>query len=162
MVDTVCKMCYNGVIVIGRGDAMNLLTVYEAAERLGLSHQRVRQLIDQGRLPARKVGRDWVILESDLESAELDDLRKRYSTPPTPDVVLVREAAKLLGVSRQRVYEFLRSGRLDGVKANESRYTFVTRDSVQRLAEERERATGRRTPRPRGAPVPEDRRTKPS
>ena len=92
---------------------MKLLTVYEAAEHLGLSHQRVRQLIEQGRIPAQKVGRDWVILERDLEEAELTDLRKRRASTPPEGTMLVREAAAALGVSRQRVYQFLDDGRLE-------------------------------------------------
>ena len=44
-----------------------LLSVIEAAERLGVSRIRVNQLIDEGRLPAQKVGRSFVIKESDLK-----------------------------------------------------------------------------------------------
>jgi len=36
------------------------LTVKEAAERLGVSTNRVTVLITTGRLPATKPGRDWV------------------------------------------------------------------------------------------------------
>jgi excisionase family DNA binding protein len=45
------------------------ITVAEAARELGVIDRRVRALIDGGfgRLPAVKVGRDWMILPSDLE-----------------------------------------------------------------------------------------------
>ncbi|HYP02865.1 MAG TPA: helix-turn-helix domain-containing protein [Pyrinomonadaceae bacterium] len=43
------------------------LTTQEAAERLGISAIRVRQLISAGRLPAEKFGRDYMIKEEDLE-----------------------------------------------------------------------------------------------
>ena len=46
---------------------MKMLTVKQAAEILGVHHSRVRVLIRGGRLPAQKVGRDWIILEPDLE-----------------------------------------------------------------------------------------------
>ena len=46
---------------------MKLLTAKQAAEILGVHHSRVRVLIREGRLPAQKVGRDWVIMEPDLE-----------------------------------------------------------------------------------------------
>ena len=46
---------------------MKLITTKEAAEKLGVNVQRVRQLIKAGRLPAQKVGRDWVIRPRDLE-----------------------------------------------------------------------------------------------
>ena len=44
------------------------LTVPDAATRLDISQQRVRQLIESGHgLRATKVGRDWLIPESDIE-----------------------------------------------------------------------------------------------
>ncbi len=43
-----------------------LLSVAEAAQRLGLSVAMVRRYCLTGNLPARKVGRDWVIGERDL------------------------------------------------------------------------------------------------
>jgi len=46
---------------------MKLLTANQAAEILGVDGSRVRVLIRQGRLPAQKIGRDWVIMEPDLE-----------------------------------------------------------------------------------------------
>lgn len=45
---------------------MKLLTSKEAAERMGISTRRVVALIHSGRLPAQRLGRDWVIKESDL------------------------------------------------------------------------------------------------
>lgn len=45
---------------------MEVLTTSEAAERLGVSPIRVRVLIRQGRLPAQKKGRDYLIKEADL------------------------------------------------------------------------------------------------
>jgi excisionase family DNA binding protein len=46
---------------------MKLLTTPEAAERLGITLARVQQLIWKGRLPAQKIGRDYVIKEDDLK-----------------------------------------------------------------------------------------------
>jgi excisionase family DNA binding protein len=43
-----------------------MLTVTEAATRLGVNTSRVRQLILEKRLPATKVGRDWYIKPADL------------------------------------------------------------------------------------------------
>ena len=45
---------------------MNLITTKQAAERLGVSVKRVTALIREDRLPAEKVGRDWLINEKDL------------------------------------------------------------------------------------------------
>jgi excisionase family DNA binding protein len=46
---------------------MKLLTTKQAAERLGVTVTRVQQLIGAGRLPAEKMGRDYVIKEDDLK-----------------------------------------------------------------------------------------------
>lgn len=47
-----------------------LLSTPEAAERLGVTVARVQHLIWAGRLPAQKVGRDYVIREEDLKLVE--------------------------------------------------------------------------------------------
>lgn len=54
-----------------------LLSVKQAAEILGVNRQRVQQLIESERLPARKVGSYYVICESDLEL-----IRKRKTGRP--------------------------------------------------------------------------------
>ncbi len=46
---------------------MKMLTANEAAKILKVSARRVRALIQAKRLPAQKVGRDWIIMEPDLE-----------------------------------------------------------------------------------------------
>ena len=43
-----------------------LLTTKQAGKILGISLLRVRQLISKGRLPAIKLGRDWIISKDDL------------------------------------------------------------------------------------------------
>jgi excisionase family DNA binding protein len=45
---------------------MEILNTATAAEKLNVSAIRVRQLIRDGRLPAQKVGRDYIIQEKDL------------------------------------------------------------------------------------------------
>lgn len=47
--------------------SMNLLTTRDVAERLGITVQRVQALIKAERLPAQKIGRDYVIEEKALE-----------------------------------------------------------------------------------------------
>ncbi len=44
-----------------------LLTTQQAAERLGVTAGRVRQMIIDGQLPATKMGRDNFIREADLK-----------------------------------------------------------------------------------------------
>jgi excisionase family DNA binding protein len=38
-----------------------LLTTKEAADKLGLSTDHVRRLLEQGKITGKKLGRDWVI-----------------------------------------------------------------------------------------------------
>lgn len=47
-----------------------MLTTSEVAERLGVSLRRVRQLIEEGRLPSKQFGRDHLINEPDLKLVE--------------------------------------------------------------------------------------------
>jgi len=42
------------------------LTTKQAAERLEISLRRVQRLIQDGLLPAERIGRDWLIQEPDL------------------------------------------------------------------------------------------------
>lgn len=55
-----------------------LLTTSEAAIKLGVSAERVRQFIKAGRLPSRHIGRDHVIKESDLRLV----VERRTGRPP--------------------------------------------------------------------------------
>lgn len=45
---------------------MKLLNTTEAAEKLGVSVRRVRQLISEGKISAHNLGRDYAIEESAL------------------------------------------------------------------------------------------------
>jgi len=49
---------------------MKLLSTKEAAEKLNVSSIRVRQLIQEGKIKASRVGRDYVIQEKDLEAVQ--------------------------------------------------------------------------------------------
>lgn len=58
----------------------SLLTVKQAAEKLGVNRQRVLQLINSNRLVAQKVGTYYVIRESDVEALNLQD--RKPGRPP--------------------------------------------------------------------------------
>ncbi len=60
-------MNYNDVAMRGVVFMEKLLSVAEAAERLGLHRTRINQLIRDGALPASRIGRSYVIREVDLE-----------------------------------------------------------------------------------------------
>jgi excisionase family DNA binding protein len=46
---------------------MGLISTSEAAEKLGVHITRVQVLIREGRLPAQKIGRTYVVDEDDLK-----------------------------------------------------------------------------------------------
>ena len=50
---------------------MESLTTKQVAERLGITPRRVQALIEAGRLPATKFGRDYMIKEKDLKLVEV-------------------------------------------------------------------------------------------
>ena len=54
-----------------------MITVKEAALRLGVTAHRVRQLIKARRLLAYKHGRDWVIEPSDLAAVHVRKYSRR-------------------------------------------------------------------------------------
>jgi len=63
-----------------------LLTVNEAADRLGLSVAMVRRYCSDGKILAQKVGRDWAIRRRDVEQFAAAPRRSgrpavRYTTP---------------------------------------------------------------------------------
>ena len=60
---------------------MKLISTDEAATRLGVSGRRVRQLIDEGKLPAETVGGTYIINEADLGSVTVYGKAGR---PPKP------------------------------------------------------------------------------
>jgi excisionase family DNA binding protein len=60
-------------------DSEEILSVQEVADKLDLTRVRVNQLIDEGKLPARKVGRSYVIRLSDLHLVEK---RNKAGRPP--------------------------------------------------------------------------------
>jgi len=45
----------------------DLLTTKEAARELRVSVRRIQALIGAGKLPAQKIGRDWIISKVDLD-----------------------------------------------------------------------------------------------
>jgi len=49
-----------------------LLTLPEIAQTLGMNPSTVRLWVREGRLPAEKVGRKWMVLRADLEQMLAD------------------------------------------------------------------------------------------
>ena len=72
-----------------------MLTTTEAATRLGISGERVRQLIKTGRLPSQQFGRDHLIKASDLKLVA--DRKPGRPSKPTPANGVKPKAAKKAG-----------------------------------------------------------------
>lgn len=53
------------------------LTTAEAADLLGVIPRRVRALIESGKLPAERIGRDWAIKPKDLDRLDRTPGRPR-------------------------------------------------------------------------------------
>jgi excisionase family DNA binding protein len=45
-----------------------ILTVTQTAEKLQLSEEVIREYLRAGKIPGRKIGKSWCVVESDLES----------------------------------------------------------------------------------------------
>jgi excisionase family DNA binding protein len=58
-----------------------LLSTAEVADHLGVTRQRVLELITEERLPAIKVGRAYVIRAGDVDSLELRSVGRPKSAP---------------------------------------------------------------------------------
>jgi len=64
-----------------------MISVSEAAQRLGVSGARVRALIDTGKIEATKIGRTWAVSEASVQQRLRDGSRGgRPSAKPKPFV----------------------------------------------------------------------------
>ncbi len=62
-----------------------LLTTSEAADRLGLTVRAVQKMIENGRLEARKVGRDYLIAPGALSSISKQVAGRPPKSSPAPE-----------------------------------------------------------------------------
>lgn len=59
---------------------MKMFSTKDVAQILGVTTVRVNQLIQEGKLPAQKIGRDWFVREQDLVSVQNRPGRGRPSS----------------------------------------------------------------------------------
>jgi excisionase family DNA binding protein len=60
-----------------------MLTTRDVAQRLGVTRRRVLAMIQRGRLPARRLGWQWVIEEAALDAVRVRRPgRPRTASPP--------------------------------------------------------------------------------
>ena len=67
----------------------DLLNTSEAAERLGLTVRAVQKMIEAGRLQAKRVGRDYIILASSL-----NEITRKSSAGRPPKTARVLQPKK--------------------------------------------------------------------
>lgn len=72
---------------------MKMITTNEAASLLGVTVQRIHQFISEGRLPAQKLGRDYIINDEDLKLVEV----RKPGRPPKPTEEEERKGSKKQG-----------------------------------------------------------------
>jgi excisionase family DNA binding protein len=69
-------------------DMDDLITTSEAADMIGCIPRRVRQLIAEGRLAGRRMGRDWLVQRASVEAyrdSPRQPGRPKVATPATED-----------------------------------------------------------------------------
>lgn len=49
----------------------SVINTAQAAKALGITQRRITALIKSGRLPAEKIGRDWLINDKDIERVRI-------------------------------------------------------------------------------------------
>ena len=65
-----------------------MISVAEAAEKLGVHRTRINQMIDSGQLPALRIGRAYAVRVADLESV------KERPSPGRPPLKVEAKSAK--------------------------------------------------------------------
>jgi excisionase family DNA binding protein len=106
------------------------LSAAEAARILGVRESTVANWVSEGVLPKAV---KWQ--RSGLDRADVENLALERYTPGHPCFATNREAAQILGVSRERVKQLVDSGRLPCVEYRGRRY--FRRQQVQVIANAR-------------------------
>ena len=96
----------------------------QAAEMLKITRSAISKRIERGQLPAKRVGRHYVIDRSDLEAHLSQSSEKVISQK---EFVSIPECAKLLGISRVAVFKRVQQGLIQAKKIGRS-YVIAVRD----------------------------------
>jgi len=94
-----------------------ILSLTQAAELIGAEKSAVARWLRNGKLPGTQMPGprgQWVVYRADVEAyivAHADDPHHR-TTPARDGYLSVTEAAKVLGLSRQAMYDRRRAGKL--------------------------------------------------
>lgn len=89
------------------------ISIPDYARQLGVSRITVYNRVKSGQIPAKKVGRNYVILCSGAEGLAQD----AASSGESGAHISIAELAKRLGITRIAVYQRIRSGKIPATKA---------------------------------------------
>jgi excisionase family DNA binding protein len=106
---------------------MELMTITEAADYIGITRQAVHAAIKKNRLNANKTKHSfWTVTKEDIKNY-YNDLYIRPNRCQNEEVS-VKEAAKLMGVPLQRAYYLIKLGLIKAEKRKGE--IFVQRNSL--------------------------------
>ncbi len=93
------------------------ISIPEYAQALGISRIAVYQRVIKGLIPAKKIGRNYVI-ESSLSEVRSDDVSSQIlpSNKKQAQYFSIFEAAKKLGISRIAVFQKIKKGQISATK----------------------------------------------
>lgn len=100
------------------------VSVMQAAEILNVTRSAISKRIERGQLPAKRVGRHYVINRADID-AHLSQTSQRVVTQK--EFISIPECARLLGVSRVAVFKRVQQGTIKAEKVGRS-YVIAVRE----------------------------------
>lgn len=90
------------------------ISIPDYARELGVSRITVYNRVKSGQIPARKVGRNYVILWVQTTGAPSQDV---LSQTQSSEYISIADLAKQLGISRIAVYQRIKAGKIKATKA---------------------------------------------
>jgi excisionase family DNA binding protein len=106
-------------------DMSRYVTLVEAAKIKNVTRQAVYLAISEGKLDAMRIGRNWMVLVSDLEKYDRSRWCRKKSKydgnpifNPSKGIIDVKTAASLVKVDEQKIYYAMRTGKLRAVRKN--------------------------------------------
>ena len=102
-------------INIGFDGEYGYCTLPEGAKILGMSYLTLREWVVAGKVKAKRFGRNWLLpLDPDGYPQIIDGGEFPFVPIPPVGYLPLPEAAEARGMSRQRLYQFVKQGRLPG------------------------------------------------
>ena len=107
------------------------MTRAEAGEYLGLSRQRISQLVAAGKLEVVLIGLDELVVREDVERRKEESAPGGFHEPDSPHYT-VAEAAGILGMTQSKLNRWIHDRKIESVRVGNRR--LVLRSEVERVA----------------------------